>query len=145
MIHAYNNIVRKKVHFCNSSDSVSHVADIMQKFNISTMIVRSDKGRINGIITVGDVLRLISHSRNITGLMARDIMSSPVITVSDNASIEKLTESFKKNRVTRLLVLDSMGSPLGIIRNDAVKLYGQFSRIAAEAERKAFTQLKKYR
>jgi CBS domain-containing protein len=53
-------------------------------------------------------------------LRARDIMSSPVITVRDNLSIPEVTAIFKTRKITGAPVINEFGTPVGVISYDDI-------------------------
>jgi predicted transcriptional regulator len=53
-------------------------------------------------------------------LRARDIMSSPVITVRDNLSIKDVTATFKSKKITGAPVINEYGTPVGVISYDDI-------------------------
>ena len=53
-------------------------------------------------------------------LRARDIMTSPVITVRDNLTIEEVTTIFKIKKITGAPVINEYGTPVGVISYDDI-------------------------
>lgn len=66
----------------------------------------TDKGRLVGIITDGDIRRMLNKYDNISGLIARDIMTSNPKTIAvDVLAIEAL-ELMQNNGISQLLGVD---------------------------------------
>ncbi len=56
------------------------------------------------------------HIRNLfTNISIRDVMISPVVTISQEANLSKAVEKFIANRVTHLVVVDGLKRLTGII------------------------------
>ena len=77
----------------------------MVKFNISCVIVM-DQGRHVGIITERDILKnLVKPNMDLELIEAKTIMSRPLITILDDATIEEASRSMLKNNIKKLPVV----------------------------------------
>ena len=73
-----------------------------------------DQGNIVGVVTDGDIRRMLSKTDTIKGLTAKDIMSvRPKTIVFDSLAIDALN-LMEKNKITQLLVTQD-GKYAGII------------------------------
>lgn len=80
------------------------IVEISQKMLGVTAV--TDKGRLVGIITDGDIRRMLNKYDNISGLIARDIMTSNPKTIAvDVLAIEAL-ELMQNNGISQLLGVD---------------------------------------
>ena len=113
------DISRKKVFFCNMSDSLSFVAKKMFMNNIGSILVESDDKTI-GIITVNDMLRQISKNSDQEEILAKDIMSTPVIMVNKDIDIDNLVDLFNTHKVSRMILLDKSKKVVAVVRDIAV-------------------------
>jgi CBS domain-containing protein len=79
----------------------------MNKFDIgSIVVVQGD--RPVGIITERDILRrLVEPCLAPETLTARQVMTSPVLTISETASIEEAAKLMARKRVKRLPVMNN--------------------------------------
>ncbi|MBN1502010.1 CBS domain-containing protein [Candidatus Woesearchaeota archaeon] len=128
------DIARKNIFFCSEEDFLPAVADRMQKYNIGSIIVKSKHGKTTGIVTTGDILRFISRNRDIHEVTARQIMSSPVITVHKDISIPELIKCFKELQTTRLVLTKDNGDYVGVVRDIAAYKYISFVKFDKEAK-----------
>ena len=112
------DIARKQIFFCDKYDKIPAIANLFHEHNISSVLVKDNK-EVIGIVTINTVLREVS-SNNIESF-AKEIMTSPVITLPSNASIEEATNALNNNKVSRLVLTNSQGHPVGVIKNEIVQ------------------------
>ncbi|HJU94401.1 MAG TPA: CBS domain-containing protein [Nitrososphaera sp.] len=119
-----SNIMVRDVKTAEENQSVNAIAKVMSDNNIgSVVIVKSgDVEGLSGIITERDIVRIAaaaahnsSLSSTLLQLLARDIMSKPVITIDAGSSIQDAIQSMKLNSIRRLPVVDREGKMVGII------------------------------
>ena len=127
------DISRKKVFFCNTNESLANVAKKMHKNNIGSIIVRKDEA-IHGIITINDLLKQVAKNTDQDNIMAKNIMSSPVITVSKDLEVDELVDNFNKYKVSRMVLKDDKNKVVGIVRDIAVYKYLTFFKYDKEAK-----------
>jgi CBS domain-containing protein len=69
-----------------------------------------------GIVTDRDIVaRTIANDKNPLEMTAGDCMSTHLVTVQPNASLQECLDAMEQNRVRRLLVVDEQGACIGII------------------------------
>ena len=89
----------------------------MDTFQISSVIVVDNEGKLAGIITKSDL------TRNFSKLYRRlyrveDYMSKKIITCRKSDSLYFALDVLNKNKISRLVVTDNDGKPLGVISYD---------------------------
>jgi CBS domain-containing protein len=101
------DVMSKDVRVVRPDTLVKEVVATMNKFDIgSIVVVQSD--RPVGIITERDILqRIVEPCLAPETLRAREVMSSPVVTISDTASIDEAARIMARKRIKRLLVMDN--------------------------------------
>lgn len=101
------DIMTKDVRVVRPDTLVKEVVATMNKFNIgSIVVVKSD--RPVGVITERDILRrIVEPCLAPETLRAREVMTSPVITIGDTASIDEAARIMARKKVKRLLVMDN--------------------------------------
>ncbi len=101
--------------------SVLEAAQQMIDANVGAMLV-SVRGRINGIVTERDYLRRVTlEGRADRDTAVREIMSSPLIVVSPETSIEECMALMTEQRIRHLPVAEH-GRIVGVISiGDVVK------------------------
>ncbi|MGB4398672.1 MAG: KpsF/GutQ family sugar-phosphate isomerase [Daejeonella sp.] len=63
-----------------------------------------DQGRLSGIITDGDIRRMLEKNNNIDGLRAKDIMSTNPKSINKDELAVNALEVLRKNNITQILV-----------------------------------------
>ena len=95
------------------------IVEITEKMLGVTAVV--DSGKILGIITDGDLRRMLSKSDDITGLTAKDIMSSNPRRISEAAMAVDAKEVMEEHGISQLLVEDN-GIYSGVVHlHDLIK------------------------
>lgn len=115
-----SNVMVRNVKTAEENQSINAIAKVMSDNNIgSVVIVKSnDVGVLSGIITERDIVRIAGAAQTSTTLLqliARDIMSKPVITIDEGSSIQDAIQSMKLNNIRRLPVVNREGKMVGII------------------------------
>lgn len=108
------DIMTKKVYTLDKDKSVKEAAKVMQTNDISSVLVQSE-GAIIGIVTERDIVRkIVAEGFDPSKVMLQDIMTSPLIVVSPDASIEEASKLMVTFGVRRLPVIQE-GMLVGII------------------------------
>ncbi len=99
------DVMAKDVKVVRPDSSVKEVVATMNKFNIgSIIVVQSD--RPVGIITERDILRrIVEPCLAPETLTARQVMTSPVLTTDETASIDEAAKLMAKKRIKKLPVM----------------------------------------
>jgi len=99
------DVMSKDVKVVRPDTSVKEVIATMNKFDIGSIIVVQGERPV-GIITERDILRrLVGSPLAAETLTARQIMTSPVVTINEMASIEEAARLMAKKKVKRLPVM----------------------------------------
>jgi len=108
------DIMSKEVKVVRPDTSVKEVVATMNKFDIGSIIVVQGDRPV-GIITERDILRrLVEPCLAPETLTARQIMTSPVLTISETANIEETAKFMARKRVKKLPVINN-GKLVGMI------------------------------
>jgi CBS domain-containing protein len=101
------DVMSKEVKVVRPDTTVKEVVATMNKFNIGSIIVVQGERPV-GIITERDILRrLVEPCLAPETLTARYIMTSPVTTISETATIEEAAKLMAKKKVKRLPVMSN--------------------------------------
>lgn len=73
------------------------------------------RGKLVGILTDGDLRRLISKKRNIPELPVRETMTPSPVTIRDNALAVDALKIYEERAIDDLLVVDGRGRLVGMI------------------------------
>jgi len=87
-------------------DSLEHTILEMTSKCLGATAVLNTEGRLQGIITDGDLRRMLKRGANINGLRAGDIMTPTPKTIQPDALAVKALEIMRQNSITQLIVLD---------------------------------------
>jgi len=108
------DIMSKKIITIETSSSVVEIAKIMNKNNISC-IVLTENEKPCGIITERDYLsKIIAQNKEASDLSPTQIMSSPFTTVSAVALVDDVAQTMLENEIRHVVVMDK-DHPIGII------------------------------
>ena len=100
-----DSIARMPVPTVNRSETVSNIASLMVKGNVGAVIVMRDSEPL-GIVTERDLVRKIIYAGgDAHEIVAQEIMTSPLITISYDRTVEEALEIMQHNHVRRLVVL----------------------------------------
>ena len=88
------------------------ILEITQKRLGATAVLENNQ--IMGIITDGDIRRMLNDNRNINELFAKDIMNTKPKTIAPNAMATLAFQTMNSNSITQLLVEEN-GHYLGVI------------------------------
>ena len=105
----------------NASDSVAKViVEISERRLGVTAVLENEK--IVGIITDGDLRRMLSKTTDINHFTAKDIMGKNPKTVQENAMAIEALEKLESNNITQILVVDAQEKYIGIVHlHDIIK------------------------
>lgn len=82
---------------------------------IGIAILVAGDGSLCGVITDGDVRRLLQHASDITAVSARDVMNRAPATVRPDAPATDALRIMEERRVTELVVVDDARVPVGCV------------------------------
>ena len=100
------NVMVKKVITVDEKASVKEAADIMNQFEIGSVIT-TRKGKPIGIITERDLLkRMISEGRNAKKTRVKEIMSSPLVVISPDTDLEEAARLMFEMKIKKLPVTE---------------------------------------
>lgn len=74
-----------------------------------------DKNRLVGIITDGDIRRMLEKDVSLQKLKAKDIMSKNPVTLSSNLLAAESVEVLKKHKISQIIIADDSGNYIGIV------------------------------
>lgn len=105
----------------DKNSTISNViVEITEKRLGATAVIENDK--IVGIITDGDIRRMLSKSTEINSLSANDIMSKDPKTISIDAMAIDALEALESNDITQILVTNDDKEYLGVVHlHDLIK------------------------
>lgn len=87
----------------------------ISKGRLGTTVVIDDNNKIQGIISDGDIRRLLEKTDDIKSLSASDILIKNPKKILNTALAVDALESMTKNKITQLIVVDDKDDYIGII------------------------------
>jgi CBS domain-containing protein len=108
------DIMSKDLRVVRSDTSMKEVVATMNKYDVGSIIVVQAERPI-GIITERDILRrMVEDNLAPDTITARHVMTSPIITINENASIEEAARIMANKKAKRLPVMNN-GKLVGIL------------------------------
>jgi CBS domain-containing protein len=99
------DVMSKDVKVVRPDSSVKEVVADMNKFNIGSIVVVQGDMPV-GVISERDILRrVVEPCLSPESLTARQVMTSPVVTISETASIEEAAKLMTKKKVRKIPVM----------------------------------------
>jgi len=107
-------IMRSDVKTARPDSAVSHVVEKMNRFDIGSIVIVQEKRPI-GIITERDVLRkVVEHCLDPSICKAKEIMTTPIVTLEENSSVNDAMKLMVGRRIKRLPIVRNQ-ELLGIV------------------------------
>jgi len=114
------NYCRRKVITCSQADRLTDAAATMQRHNISSLVVCAAEKPL-GILTDRDLRnKVVAQGLAPGNLAVADVMSSPVITISEDEYLFEALHRFSRHRIHRLVVTGPTGELAGIITDSDI-------------------------
>jgi CBS domain-containing protein len=110
---------------CTAETSLREVAAMFVDHDCGAVPVVDgrDTSRPIGIVTDRDIAcRAVAKGLNALELTARDCMSSPSVTVMQDAGLDEAIRLMEENKVRRLPVVDAQGRCVGIVAQADIAL-----------------------
>jgi CBS domain-containing protein len=108
------DIMSRDVKVVRLDTTAQEIVATMNKFDINSIIVVQGERPV-GIITTRDILmRLVEQCLAPAALTAKQIMTSPLVTISESATIEEAARLMAKKKIKTLPVMNN-GKLAGIV------------------------------
>ncbi len=102
-----------------ADSSLAEVAETLAEHDLSGLPVVDRDGALVGVISQTDIVRLRAGSMPVSdwhGLLVRDLMTHPAITVAASASLKDAAGHMTEHHVHRLVVVaEPAGTPIGVL------------------------------
>ena len=98
------DVMTKEPRVVRRDTNVQEVVATMNKYDISSIIVVEEKRPI-GIVTHKDIISKLVQARiPPDAVTAREVMTSPIITINEDSSIEEAARLMSKKHIKKLIV-----------------------------------------
>ena len=117
------DIMTKNPVCCVPATPVSAIARLMCEHKCGAIpIVKDLTSRLLvGVVTTRDLIcRVLATGENPQEKTARDCLSSSLVTIAPEASVEECCRAMEHSRIRRILVVDAQGACCGIVSLDDI-------------------------
>jgi CBS domain-containing protein len=128
-----SEIMTKHPAYVTLETSLHDVAQLMVEHDCGSLPVLETEEDLTpvGIITDRDItIRTVAHNKNPLHMIAGEVMTEGVITVTPDSSVEECLVVMEKNQVRRILVVDGSRNICGIVAQADIARKGSASDTA---------------
>jgi len=116
------------------NDHIEQCAIRMVTFQISSIVVIDDEGKLVGITTKSDLVK--NFSNLYAGVYkVKNYMSKKVITCRKSDSLPYALNMLNKNKISRLVVTDNVGKSIGVISYDTFLRNSEYFKLGKQDTR----------
>ncbi len=109
-------VARRDVITGSPTETAVEIAYKMREHGIGSVVIVNEKDEPIGIVTERDlVIKVVSQGKNPDEVIARDIMSQPVITVEEDMEVNEAVKLMVDKGIRRLPIVDDNGKLIGIV------------------------------
>ena len=109
-------LMTKKLETINPSNTAQEAAKKMRDKKVSSLVVTDRGDEPIGIVTERDLVRQVcTKDVNSNAVIVHHIMSSPMVTIDANSSVEVAADIMIQDKVRHLLVMEDENKVLGIV------------------------------
>jgi CBS domain-containing protein len=110
-----DKVMTKSVMAVELNTNAKDCSKAMAKRGVSCAVI-TQNGSAVGIVTERDLVsKVMAENIDAKSVLVRDIMSTPLITVSPDAPLTSASEMMARYRIRRLVVVDGSGALAGIV------------------------------
>jgi len=131
------DVMTKEPRVVRRDTSVQEVVATMNKYDISSIIVVEGKRPV-GIVTHKDIISKLVQARiPPEAVTAREVMTSPIVAINEDANVEEAARLMTKKRIKKLIVTRNNDELAGIITSsDLVREAPRMTKLLDELLRK---------
>jgi CBS domain-containing protein len=144
MTTTINSIMRKQLETIDGIASAQQAARKMKDKNVSSLLVIDENGKPQGLVSERDlVTKVCTTDVPISTVTNKEIMSSPLITISSRSSPSEAADMMLQHNVRHLLVVDNdnVNKPIGII---TLLDFMRYQECVANEDREAIEKMLEY-
>jgi len=133
------DVMVREVITVDENSSVKEAVDIMNEFQIGSLIVL-ERGKAKGIVTERDFLRrVIAEAKDVMNTKVKEIMTTPLVVVEPGTDLEEAVKLMYENRIKKLAVVDA-NKLVGIVTlTDIARFQPQMIRMLKQLTAKQAT------
>ena len=115
---------------CTADTPLNDVAKLMVECDCGEIPVVDSDQKLIGVVTDRDIVcRIVAKGTNTATATAKDAMTHPVISVTEDASLEDVVAKMEEHQIRRVPVVDASGCCCGIISQADVAMVAQESEV----------------
>lgn len=116
------DLMARNIITIQAEDSIIKAASVMDENGVSSVVVK-EGNKFSGMITERNIIsRVVSKGLDPQKIKVSEVMSTPLITISPDATIEEAARKMRDNKIRRLLVEENH-QKIGIIaESDIVRV-----------------------
>ena len=132
------DIMTQPVYSVKAETPLQEVAALMAEKGIAGLPVLDDEGRVAGVISEKDFLKFMGNKAHVMDIIAvclsgkgctaaplrkmsaKDIMTAPAITVSEETTVHEIMGMFEAKDINRVPVVDESWKLAGIVSRDDI-------------------------
>ncbi|HON60155.1 MAG TPA: KpsF/GutQ family sugar-phosphate isomerase [Smithella sp.] len=108
-------IVGRKIPKVGEDASVMQAIREINRRNVGFVLITDGENRLKGILTDGDVRRMISKKISFEDKAVREVMTKNPLTIDENVSLAQAVEWMQKKEITSFAVVDEQNRLKGYI------------------------------
>lgn len=123
--NSISSVIRRNVLFCGANNSIKDAAILMKQHRCSSILIKQE-GRFIGITTDQDFRNKVVAADLKSSNPISDIMSSPLISMTEHSSVFEAFIKIMKTGVKHLAVINNENDAIGVISNsDLINAQGK--------------------
>jgi CBS domain-containing protein len=137
MAKTVHDIMTNKPAFCTPDTSLQEVARMMVQNDCGCIPVVEARETMIPMGTVTDrdiVIGTVAEGKNPLQLKAKDCMSTPVVTITQDSNLKNCCKIMEDHQVRRLVVVDENGRCCGMVSQADIARTGEDKKIAEVLE-----------
>ena len=128
MSNLAKNVMTANPRCCSADTTLNEVAKLMVECDCGEIPVVDGAKKLVGVVTDRDIVcRAVAKGLNAATARASEVMTSPVISVVEDCSLDDVLATMEEHQIRRVPVLDAGGCVCGIISQADVALNAQES------------------
>ena len=133
------DVMVREVITVDENSSVKDAVDIMNEFQIGSLIVL-EKGKAKGIVTKRDFLRrVIAEAKDVMNTKVKEIMTTPLVVVEPGTDLEEAVKLMFQSKIKKLAVVNA-NKLVGIVTlTDIARFQPQMIRMLKQLTAKQAT------
>jgi len=115
---------------CTAETPLNEVAKLMVENDCGEIPIVDHDKKLIGVVTDRDIVcRVVAKGQNPSAMTAQDAMTQPVISVTEDSSLEDVLALMEEHQIRRVPVVDANGACCGIVSQADVALVAQESEV----------------